>query len=145
MERVSISKLKEGITLSLGECSLSEKEIISYAKEFDPLPFHVDKKAGEESMFRGLIASGPQIFHKVHKEEWLPKFGHSVVCGVGVNNWKFLQPLYPNEMVYSQVTIKEITAKKRKNISSINWFYEFLDKYKTPIQSLEMTVLHNVE
>ena len=96
-------------------------------------------------MFGGLIASGPQIFHLVHKNQWLPRFGNSVLCGQAVNNWKFHQPLYPNQTVNSQITIKEITNGRKKNTASITWFYEFLDENSKPIQTLEMIILHNME
>jgi acyl dehydratase len=141
---ISILEIKVNDIIDLGNFSLSEEKIISYAKEFDPLPFHIDKKAGEDSMFRGIIASGPQIFHEVHKNEWLPRFGHSVICGMEVNNWKFKQPLYPNQVVFSRVTVKNIKKSKRKSLSRITWLYEFLDKNQSQIQTLEMVILHNL-
>src|SRR5439155_13112246 len=50
----------EGQVYELGEASISEAEILEFARKYDPQPFHVDQAAAQHSMFRGLIASGWQ-------------------------------------------------------------------------------------
>jgi len=47
-----------GQEIELGTRSVSEEEIIAYATQFDPQPFHVDHDAAAASMFGGVIASG---------------------------------------------------------------------------------------
>jgi GGDEF domain-containing protein len=48
----------EGQDLDLGSRTLSEEEIIAFATQFDPQPFHVDKEAAAASIYGGVIASG---------------------------------------------------------------------------------------
>ena len=38
--------------------SVSEDQIISFAREFDPQPFHLDREVGNTTIFGQLIASG---------------------------------------------------------------------------------------
>ncbi len=38
--------------------SLDERQITAFASEFDPQPFHTDREAAKETLFRGLAASG---------------------------------------------------------------------------------------
>ena len=47
-----------GKAIYLGEASASEEEMIAFAREYDPQPFHLDRRAAEASLFRGLSASG---------------------------------------------------------------------------------------
>ena len=47
-----------GKVIELGSRTVSEDEIIAYATQFDPQPFHIDKVAAEDSIFGGVIASG---------------------------------------------------------------------------------------
>ncbi|MDL2358484.1 MAG: MaoC family dehydratase [Pseudomonadota bacterium] len=47
-----------GEEISLGSRSVSETEIIAFAEQFDPQPFHVDRVAATASIFGGVIASG---------------------------------------------------------------------------------------
>jgi acyl dehydratase len=47
-----------GASYDCGSVSVSEAEIISFAVQFDPQPFHVDPGAAARGPFGGLIASG---------------------------------------------------------------------------------------
>jgi len=47
-----------GKTINVGSRTIAEEEIIAFARQFDPQPFHVDKAAAEKSMYGGIIASG---------------------------------------------------------------------------------------
>jgi acyl dehydratase len=47
-----------GQEIDLGERTVSEEEIIAFAREFDPQPFHVDPEAAAASIYGGVIASG---------------------------------------------------------------------------------------
>ena len=143
-KEVPFSDFHKNKVFDFGKCSLSEKQIIDYAKQWDPLPFHLSKEGGEKSIFGGLIASGPQIFHEIHKNHWLPLFGHSVICGIGVNNWIFIKPIYVDNLIHSRITIIDLEVSKAKKHAKVSWFYEFLDADGEPYQSLEMTILHSM-
>jgi len=41
-----------------GSYTVSKEEIVEFAEQFDPQPFHVDEEAAKQSPFGGLIASG---------------------------------------------------------------------------------------
>jgi acyl dehydratase len=47
-----------GQEIALGSRTLSEEEIIAFATQFDPQPFHVDPAAAAGSIYGGVIASG---------------------------------------------------------------------------------------
>jgi acyl dehydratase len=47
-----------GATYDCGSVSVDQAEIISFAKAFDPQPFHVDPEAAASGPYGGLIASG---------------------------------------------------------------------------------------
>ncbi len=47
-----------GKTIEVGSRTVTEEEIVDFAKQFDPQPFHIDKEAAEKSMYGGIIASG---------------------------------------------------------------------------------------
>jgi acyl dehydratase len=47
-----------GASYDCGSVSVSEAEIISFAIQFDPQPFHVDPEAAARGPFGGLVASG---------------------------------------------------------------------------------------
>ncbi len=49
-----------GIKRDLGSFTFTEAEIIRFARQFDPQPFHVDPEAAKWSPFGALVASGWQ-------------------------------------------------------------------------------------
>jgi acyl dehydratase len=50
--------LKAGDRFKSVTYQVSEEQLISFAREFDPQPFHLDAAAADQTMFKGLIASG---------------------------------------------------------------------------------------
>jgi acyl dehydratase len=47
-----------GETFDLGAHTFAKDEIIAFARQWDPQPFHLDPAAAEGSLFGGLVASG---------------------------------------------------------------------------------------
>lgn len=129
--------------ISLGQYALTEEEIISYAIAHDPLPFHVDKIKAEQSIFKGLIASGPHIFQWFHKNKWIPLFGSTVIAGLEVTNWKFIRPVYANKTIECSVAILDKKINSNKKSATVKWLYEFKEvTSQEMVQCLEMTILH---
>lgn len=49
---------QEGQVLETGSVTVTEEEIIAFARQFDPQPFHIDRDASSHSIYGGIIASG---------------------------------------------------------------------------------------
>jgi acyl dehydratase len=47
-----------GEVTDLGRHTFGREEIVAFAREFDPQPFHLDEEAAKASLFGGLCASG---------------------------------------------------------------------------------------
>ncbi len=47
-----------GETTETGPITVTEEEIIDFARKFDPQPFHIDPEAAKDTMWGGVIASG---------------------------------------------------------------------------------------
>ncbi|WP_417672233.1 MaoC family dehydratase [Roseibium sp.] len=57
-KRFYYEDLVPGLTFDLGNHTVSREEIIEFASEFDPQPFHLDDEAGKASILGGLACSG---------------------------------------------------------------------------------------
>jgi len=53
-----LEDLSVGMKFKAGPVQISEADIIAFAKEFDPQPFHMDPEAAKNTIFKGLAASG---------------------------------------------------------------------------------------
>lgn len=47
-----------GLVLEGGDFEMTEEEIVTFARRYDPQPFHTDHAAARASMFGELVASG---------------------------------------------------------------------------------------
>jgi len=50
--------LEVGNVFETGSYTVTKDEIITFAEQFDPQPFHVDEEAAQDSMFGEIVASG---------------------------------------------------------------------------------------
>jgi acyl dehydratase len=50
--------LSVGDVMRSGTWTIDAAQIVAFASEFDPQPFHTDLDAAPETFFRGLVASG---------------------------------------------------------------------------------------
>ncbi|MFA5610497.1 MAG: MaoC/PaaZ C-terminal domain-containing protein, partial [Alcaligenes sp.] len=55
---VYLDGLALGMEFRSAEHALDEAQIISFARQFDPQPFHLDAEAAKDTFFQGLAASG---------------------------------------------------------------------------------------
>ncbi|NJO54593.1 MAG: enoyl-CoA hydratase, partial [Bacteroidales bacterium] len=58
MPRLYFEDFAPGWTISHGPRRVGRDEIVAFAAEFDPQPFHLDEAAGQASLLGGLAASG---------------------------------------------------------------------------------------
>jgi acyl dehydratase len=57
-KRLYLDDLQIGQRFMSGTYVVDEEQIISFARQFDPQPFHLDNEAAKDSLFAGLAASG---------------------------------------------------------------------------------------
>jgi acyl dehydratase len=97
-----------GRTFDLGSYSVTAEEIKEFATAWDPLPFHTDERAAEESVFGGLVASGAHtlaICIRLASDAVISRA--AVVAGRGMSEARFLQPVRPGMVLSGTMTIME--------------------------------------
>ncbi|MGH7374893.1 MAG: MaoC/PaaZ C-terminal domain-containing protein, partial [Candidatus Rokuibacteriota bacterium] len=85
-----------GETTRFGRYEVTREEIIEYARQFDPQPFHLDEEAARASMFGGLIASGwhtGAMFIRMVCDGMVPTAATS--GSMGFDDLKWLKPVRP--------------------------------------------------
>ena len=117
-----------GETGDLGSHTFTREEIIDFARQFDPQPFHLDEEAARSSLFGGLCASGwhtaAQFIRgiittrqKVNAEALargarLATYGPSP----GFRDLRWLKPVYVGDTIaYRTRLIEKIDLKSRPN------------------------------
>jgi acyl dehydratase len=107
-----------------GEVSVTKEDIIRFATEFDPQPFHVDEVAAENTAFNGLAASG---WHTAALAMRLcvqvRPFGPHPLLGLGVDGLRWTQPVRPGDVLHVEGEVVELTPSRTKpqGIVKIKW------------------------
>jgi acyl dehydratase len=104
-----------GQVLGLGSYRVTREEILAFATEFDPQPFHLNAAAGEASLLGGLAASGWHVsamLMRMLAESWL---NTSASMGSnGVSEMKWLKPVVAGETLNGSLIIisKRVSSKR---------------------------------
>jgi len=106
---------KVGETVEMGRRLVDKDEVVAFAKDFDPQPFHVDEEAARKSFFGGLIASGWHTVAMVMRMMCDSYLLDSASLGSpGVDNVKWLKPVRPGDTIRAMRTVLEARASKSK-------------------------------
>jgi acyl dehydratase len=114
MPELTFDDFEPGQIYELGTKTVTEDEIIDFARQFDPQPFHVDPEAAKESDFRGLIASG---WHT--GAMWMRLYVDSLLGGAsgqgssGIEELRWLVPVRPGDTLSARLTVLEVAVSER--------------------------------
>ncbi|ODR91725.1 dehydratase [Sinorhizobium alkalisoli] len=111
-----------GRRVVIGNLTFAAEDVVQFARDFDPQPFHLDEEQARHSLFGGLCASGwhtsagwMKCFVRFWEDEarrlaaeglCAPRLGPSP----GFRDLKWLKPVYAGDTVTYAVTLLEARA-----------------------------------
>ena len=104
-----------GLVIDCGSFTLSEAEIIGFARDFDPQPFHVDPEAAKDGPFGGLVASGWHTASRSMRavvEYYLSP--ESSLGSPGMEELRWPRPARPGEPLQARITVLEARRSASK-------------------------------
>ena len=104
-----------GQEIPLGSRTVSEAEIIAFATQFDPQPFHIDREAAAKSIYGGVIASGwhtcammmRMVLDGMRCEE-------ASMGSPGLDGVRWLQPVRAGDTLSVRYVTKEVKPSSSK-------------------------------
>ena len=114
MPDYTFEDFEAGQVYELGSTTVTEDEIVDFARQFDPQPFHLDAEAAKDSDFGGLIASG---WHT--GAMWMRLYVDSLLGGgsgqgsSGIEELRWLAPVRPGDTLSGRLTVLETTPSGR--------------------------------
>ena len=106
----------EGEVIISKPYKLSKHEIMTYAESYDPQPIHIDESYASRGPFGGVIASGFQtisLAFRLFVETGYFNDGVSM-GGPGMDEVRWLVPVYPDDELTNHVTVLEARRSKSK-------------------------------
>jgi acyl dehydratase len=106
--------LQVGQVVEHGPRTVSREEIVAFAREFDPQPFHLDEEAARRTPYGGLIASG---WHTAALCQRLVVDGMANAASLGspgVDELRWVRPVRPGDTLRLRVECVEATPSRSK-------------------------------
>jgi acyl dehydratase len=129
-----------GQVFEFGPREVTEEEILRFAREYDPQPFHVDPEAAEESPFSGLIASGwhsVAMFMRMYVDTVLE--GCATMGSPGVEELRWLVPVRPGDVLHGRVTVlKRSPSSIRPDRGTLHLRGELLNQDGEVVMTIRM-------
>jgi acyl dehydratase len=113
-EVLYLEDLKAGQRFRTDSHPLSADEIITFARQYDPQPFHTDPQAAQHSFFAGLAASGWQtgaITMRLQVESGPPLAGGMIGASLELT-WP--RPTRPGDVLHVESEILDVTPSRSK-------------------------------
>jgi acyl dehydratase len=115
MKKWYFEDFTEGQEIVLGGRLVTEEEIIAFATQFDPQPFHIDHDAAARSIFGRLAASG---WHTCSMMMRLVVDGilndSSSMGSPGLDSIRWLKPVYAGDTLTVTYLTKEVRPSNSK-------------------------------
>ena len=92
--------------IELGAVTLTKDMIVTFAREFDPFPFHLDEEAAKASLLGGLASSGWQtaaLTLKMLGDTFLNTIAS--MGGLGFSDLKWKKPVMVGDSISGTATI----------------------------------------
>ena len=116
--------LKVGMRFSTGEKLVTHEDIVRFAREFDPQPFHLDDDAAQQTVLKGIAASGwhtAAIAMRLILET--RPFGPHPVFGLGVDELRWLAAVRPGDVLRLEGEVVGLIPSKTRpqGVVRIKW------------------------
>jgi acyl dehydratase len=143
---MKFNDLTTGTVITHGPASLSEDEITTFAKDWDPQWFHTDPDAARNGRFGGLIGSGWQtcaLAMRMACEAVLE--GSESYASPGIAYIKWPSPVRPGEpLTWRAEVLEQRRARSQPTLGILRWRWEMLHTDGRVALELEATSLFDL-
>jgi acyl dehydratase len=101
------------LRLTSGAYEVTADEIIAFARQSDPQPFHTDPDAARRSVFGRLVASGSRtaaMTMRMFVDSEIGPSDGSLGAGVEALHWK--RPVVPGDILRLQIEVFKLRASR---------------------------------
>ena len=108
--------LEVGAETYFGSCAVTREEVIEFASKYDPQPFHLSDEAAAKTHFGRIAASGWHTCAMVMGviARHVVDQGQAGLGSPGIDELRWLKPVYPGDTLHVRATIIETRASRSK-------------------------------
>ena len=111
-----------GQDIDLGTRTVTEEEIVAFARDYDPQPFHVDREAAAHSIYGGVIASGWHTCGMMMRMVVDGLLNRSASMGSpGLDGVRWLAPVRAGDTLNVRYQTVQVKASRSKPDRGVVW------------------------
>jgi acyl dehydratase len=142
MSRTFFDDLVVGYTSQIGTWRLDPAEVVSFARRWDPQPFHIDEAAAKSSIYGGLTASSLHLFAICTRLFFDHDDGIAVLAMLGKDVVRFPNPARAGEtVVYETECIEKRPSHSKSDRGIIKLRDTLRDTQGDVVLTQEVTLL----
>lgn len=142
-DRRHFEDLVVGEVITLGQVTVTRDMIFAFAREFDPLPFHLDEAAARKSLLGGLAASGWQtaaLSLRMLVDAFLGKVAS--MGGLGFSDLKWKQPVMVDDTITGTATISALRrSRSHPERGIVTLQFDIRNQNNDPVMSMALANL----
>jgi acyl dehydratase len=135
-----------GQIIEAGPYTLTQDEVLQFARAYDPQWFHTDVEAAKGSRFGGLIASGWHtcgVAMRLIADAALA--GSESFASPGLAYIKWPHPVRPTDTLRVRATVLEVrTSKSQTSMGILRWRWQLYNADQIEVLDLEATSLFDL-
>ena len=111
-----------------GDAVVSAEQIVAFAREFDPQPFHVDEEAAR-AMTGGLIASGWHtcaLLLRMNCDAFLTRA--AILGELGIEEVRWARPVRPGDRLHVRRLTLAGRRSDRPDVGEVEFLYEVVNQ-----------------
>ena len=140
------AELVPGRVIHCGPATLAEREIVEFARAYDPQWFHTDPERAAHGQWRGVIASGWQtcgVAMRMMVDEILA--GSEVFGSPGLAYLKWENPVRAGDALSLAVEVLERrVARSKPSLGVVRWRWTMTNQRDEPVLELEATNFYDL-
>lgn len=121
---------------------LTEANIVAFAEQWDPQPFHIDKAAAEKSYFGGLIACTGHLFGITGKLSLKVASPWAAVASLGITEMTNHGPGRPGDVLsLRSVCVSRRESKSKPDMGIVGFRTELVNQDDEVVLSFSSSML----
>lgn len=144
---MKFAEFHAGQVITAGPYTVTEDEVLTFAKSYDPQWFHTDPAAAQEGRFGGLIASGWHtcaIAMRLVADKAL--HGSESFASPGIEYIRWPHPVRPGDRLMLTATVQEVRRSTSKpGLGILRWRWELANQDGAAVLDLVATSLFQLD
>jgi acyl dehydratase len=142
---MEFSQFRVGQVIDCGQRTVTETEILDFARRYDPQWFHTDPERATAGRYHGLIASGWHTCALAMQMAVDTVLGDSTSCGSpGLDSVKWLAPVRPDDVLVMQATVLELRRSSSGQYGVMKWRWDVRNAAGTIVLEVVSTSLFDI-